>query len=97
MFASERQSVPRVSYVTHLDIWMLACVFFVFVELAEFTLVLHLARTQKERWAPVVETTAKICLPVLFFLFNCVYWYVLMSERPSFDNGDADTYHTILD
>ena len=95
MFASERQTVPRVSYITHLDIWMLTCVLFVFLELAEFTLVLHLARTHKERMAPILETAAKITLPVLFLIFNCIYWYVLMSQRSSFNNEIA--YHAILD
>lgn len=85
MFASERQTVPRVSYITHLDVWMLTCVLFVFLELAEFTLVLHLARTHKERMAPMLETTAKILLPTLFLIFNVVYWYIVMSERLSYD------------
>ena len=83
MFASERQSVPRVSYVTHLDVWMLACVLVVFLELAEVTLVLHLLRTQRgaERWMPAVETFTKFALPALFILFNCGYWWAVMSER----------------
>ncbi|TRY61959.1 hypothetical protein TCAL_10287 [Tigriopus californicus] len=83
MFASERQSVPRVSYVTHLDVWMLTCVFFVFVELAEFTFVLHLAMNHKERLTPWVESTAKIVLPILFITFNIVFWYRVLSERMS--------------
>ena len=32
------------SYVTYLDVWMLGCVFFVFMELVEFTLVLGLLK-----------------------------------------------------
>ena len=31
------RSVPRVSYVTCLDMWMVACIVFVFVELVEFS------------------------------------------------------------
>ena len=38
------QNVPRVSYVTYLDVWMLGCIFFVFMELVEFTLVLALLK-----------------------------------------------------
>ena len=41
---SSFQNVPRVSYVTYLDVWMLGCVFFVFMELVEFTLVLGLLK-----------------------------------------------------
>ena len=85
MFASERQTVPRVSYVTLLDGWMLTCVLFVFIELAEFTLVLHLNRDQKKRFTPYVETVTKITLPLLFFIFNCVYWFTLLSGRSDYD------------
>lgn len=93
MFASERQSVPRVSYVTHLDVWMLTCVLFVFLELAEFTLVLHLARTNKDRWVPVIETAAKTMLPLTFTLFNVVYWYLVFAERNKYSYfGDTDYF-----
>lgn len=81
MFASERQSVPRVSYVTHLDVWMLTCILFVFLELAEFTLVLHLTRTNKQKMAPALEATTKVMLPLLFAIFNAVYWYFVFAER----------------
>ena len=43
------QNVPRVSYVTYLDVWMLGCVFFVFMELVEFTLVLGLLKVRSAR------------------------------------------------
>merc|ERR1712117_598549 len=43
------QNVPRVSYVTYLDVWMLGCVFFVFMELVEFTLVLGLLKVGNAR------------------------------------------------
>ena len=40
------------SYVTYLDVWMLFCVFFVFMELVEFTLVLGLLKVggDKNDW-----------------------------------------------
>jgi len=81
MFASERQSVPRVSYITYLDVWMLSCILFVFIELAEFMLVLHLLRSKREAATPAVEAVAKLCLPVAFALFNGVYWALLLSGR----------------
>ena len=37
------------SYVTYLDVWMLGCVFFVFMELVEFTLVLGLLKVGLSR------------------------------------------------
>jgi len=41
MFAAVRQSTPSVSYVKALDIWMVVCIFFVFLTLVEYTLVLR--------------------------------------------------------
>ncbi|KAG8229278.1 hypothetical protein J437_LFUL009639 [Ladona fulva] len=41
MFAAVRQNTPSVSYVKGLDIWMVVCILFVFLTLAEYTLVLR--------------------------------------------------------
>ncbi len=85
MFATERQSVPRVSYVTYLDIWMLTCVLFVFLELAEFTAVLHLIRNKRERAGDRLEKVARTMLPLLFLIFNVAYWSLLFSGRLGHD------------
>lgn len=37
MFASVRESTPIVSYVKAVDIWMVGCIFFVFLVLTQFT------------------------------------------------------------
>ncbi len=74
MFSSERQSVPRVSYTTNLDMWMLMCIMFVFLELGSFTTVLYLLHTKRERQARAVERCAKTSMPVLFLIFNIYYW-----------------------
>jgi hypothetical protein len=81
MFSSERQSVPRVSYVTQLDIWMLACILFVFLELIEFTLVLYLTRQNLQKVTVLVEKITVIMLPTLFIAFNIWYWYKVMVQR----------------
>ena len=39
------RSVPRVSYVTCLDLWMVACIIFVFIELIEFSIIFLLNKT----------------------------------------------------
>jgi len=36
MFASVRESTPIVSYVKAIDVWMVACIFFIFLTLLEF-------------------------------------------------------------
>ena len=84
MFASERQSVPRVSYITYLDVWMLTCILFVFLELGEFTLVLHLIRNKRESAVPKVESAAKALLPLLFLAFNAVYWSLVLTSATVF-------------
>ncbi len=47
MFGAVRQEVPRVSYVSFLDIWMVACILFVFACILEFTVVCALIRAGK--------------------------------------------------
>ena len=52
-----RRSVPRVSYVTCLDIWMVFCIIFVFVELVEFSTIFLLnGITQTKGRLPNIET-----------------------------------------
>ncbi len=79
MFGSERQNVPRVSYITLLDVWMLACVLFVFLELSVFTIVLFLIHSKRDKQMLAVERAAKVALPTIFLTFNLVYWAVLLS------------------
>ena len=45
MFSAVRQSVPRVSYISFLDIWMLTSMIFVFSCILEFILVTCFNRT----------------------------------------------------
>jgi len=42
MFAAVKQNTPNVSYVKGLDVWMIACIFFVFFVLLEYTILLKL-------------------------------------------------------
>ena len=44
MFSSVRQNVPRVSYISYLDIWMLTCMIFVFSCIMEFIVVTALTK-----------------------------------------------------
>lgn len=40
-------SLPRVSYIKAIDIWMLSCLLFVFVALLEFSVVNYISRIEK--------------------------------------------------
>ena len=44
MFSAVRQNVPKVSYISYLDIWMLTCMMFVFSCIMEFIVVTALTK-----------------------------------------------------
>merc|ERR1712007_90192 len=69
-FSSERRSVPRVSYVTCLDLWMVACIIFVFIELIEFSIIFLLNKTNFTLIAEKIDRTTRILLPLIFGVFN---------------------------
>lgn len=74
MFGSTRQNVPRVSYTSYLDIWMLTCILFVFSSMVEFVVVQFFIKSKKIRSAKFVEHLMRIAIPVLFVVFNIMYW-----------------------
>ncbi len=51
MFGAVRQEVPRVSYVSFLDLWMVACILFVFACILEFAIVSWIGRAGNKRTA----------------------------------------------
>ena len=77
MFGSTRGSVPKVSYSTYLDIWMVTCIIFVFVSLIEFTVVHSLYRKNNKKLGIWVENFTQIAMPIVFLLFNTCYWHEL--------------------
>ena len=48
MFSSVRQTVPKVSYISFLDIWMLICMLFVFSCILEFIIATVFLRSGKK-------------------------------------------------
>merc|ERR1719513_116721 len=79
MFSSVRQNVPRISYISYLDIWMLLCMLFVFSCILEFIMATALLRTGKKEKAEKFENISKLSLPALFLLLNIVYWPALLA------------------
>lgn len=77
MFGSTRGSVPRVSYSSYLDIWMVTCIIFVFASLIEFTVVHSLDRKNNKKLGIWVENFTQIAMPIVFLLFNTFYWHEL--------------------
>eukprot|EP00095_Tigriopus_kingsejongensis_P009947 maker-scaffold981_size73921-snap-gene-0.17 protein:Tk09947 transcript:maker-scaffold981_size73921-snap-gene-0.17-mRNA-1 annotation:"glycine receptor subunit alpha-4-like isoform x8" len=74
MFAAVRSNVPRVSYVSYLDIWMFVCIVFVFSAIIHFIVVIALLRQGRKGWANHVEQGGTLMIPVAFLVFNLVYW-----------------------
>ena len=74
MFGAVRQNVPRVSYVSYLDIWMVMCILFVFICILEFSIVTTLMRRSLKSKAETLEAWSRLFIPTLFLIFNIVYW-----------------------
>jgi len=78
MFGAVRQSVPRVSYVSLLDVWMLACILFVFSAILEFVVVSRLLRRNDKERADRAEKAGRAIVAALFLVFNLIYWLSLI-------------------
>ena len=77
-----RQNVPRVSYVSYLDIWMLTCMIFVFSCILEFIVVTALNRTGEKRHGSRVSESWSP------YLGDCVYFPSLYDGPLTANNRD---------
>ena len=80
MFGAVRSNVPRVSYVSLLDIWMVACIVFVFLVIIHFMIVISLLRYSKPKAAEKFEHFGIFAIPLLFIVFNCFYWSLFINK-----------------
>ena len=83
-----KRSVPRVSYVTCLDMWMVTCILFVFIELVEFSSIFLLNKNSRSKLITIIDKAALILLPVIFLLFNLCYWPYLLD--PTHEDMDME-------
>lgn len=80
-----KASLPRVSYVKAIDIWMSTCLFFVFAALIEFAYVNVLSRVDQRRGKSVMSNMNEakeedVSYNVVNFLklfFRCSYIIIL--------------------
>ncbi len=77
MFSAVRGEVPRVSYISFLDIWMVVCIIFVFACIMEFTVVTFCIRKGFKNAADKIETASRVSVPLAFVAFNVCYWPAL--------------------
>lgn len=80
MFGSVRTSVPKVSYVSFLDVWMFMCMLFVFVIILHFVAILILLGRGLKAAAHVVDVVGTAAIPTFYAAFNLMYWMTLLHE-----------------
>ena len=86
--------MPKVSYVSFLDVWMVTCLVFVNGCMFEFILVTALVNRGLERLGDKVsklyssvllvdiekvEKISRLLTPLAFGLFNLIYWPLVLS------------------
>ena len=63
-------NLPKVPYLTFIDVFFLTCYVFVFITAIELTLV-HLAgRSKRDKMGRTIRHFSRIALPVLFVITN---------------------------
>ena len=70
----------QISYVSFLDIWMVSCIGFITLVLLEFPIVHTLIRKDRKPAAEKFENFALAILPVVFLIYNLVYWCLLFDN-----------------
>ena len=78
MFGAVRQHVPKVSYITLLDVWMVVCILFVFFCIGEFILVSALLKRGHSDRSEMADKSCRIVIPIMFAVYNAIYWPILL-------------------
>ncbi|KAK0398852.1 hypothetical protein QR680_002780 [Steinernema hermaphroditum] len=91
-FGSIMRSLPRVSYIKAIDVWILVSMTFIFLSLMELALVGHFLKQEestsrqsiqsfKIRKSEQIDQYAKLIFPAGYSIFNILYWwYYVWSE-----------------
>merc|ERR1719233_1557776 len=86
-----KNSMPKLSYMTFMDIWMTTCVIFVFctnlVSICEMVMI----KSGKSVAGIKLNRGSKIIIPSLFLLFNAVYWPIILTSY--FKDKTSVEYH----
>ena len=80
MSASVKSSLPKVSYMTYMDIWVISCLSFVFTTNVLSITEMVMMRSGNEQTAKKFNRVIKISIPILFIMFNAVYWPIILTQ-----------------
>ena len=80
MFDSVRSEVPKVSYISFMDIWMTVCVIIIFLAIAEYAVAHSLTRYKMKQRAILIDKISRFIMLGLFMFFNVVYWPLLLKK-----------------
>jgi len=89
---SIRSSLPKVSYMTFMDDWMVTCVIFVFCTNLVSICEMVMFKSGECLAGKKLNRASKIIIPSLFFLFNAVYWPIILTNY--FTDKTSVEYHT---
>ena len=74
-----RQDIPKVSYISYMDIWMTACTIIIFVAVGEYAAAHGLCRRKMKSSAVLLDRISRYVMAFIFVVFNAVYWGMLFN------------------
>ena len=91
MNTSVKGSLPKVSYMTYMDIWVIFCLLFVFFTNLFSIIEIVLLKSGKELVGKKFNSVCKIIIPILFIVFNAIYWPVILTAY--FADKKTELFH----
>ena len=81
MFDDVRSGMPKVSYITFMDIWITVCVFIIFLAVVEYVASHSMCRYKMKPRAILLDRVSRCGMVLLFLAFNIVYWSLLLQNN----------------
>ena len=77
---SVKDGLPKVSYMTYIDFWVVCCLVSVFSTNLLSIVEILLLKSGKELVRMKFNRVCKIIIPLFFVVFNAIYWPVILTE-----------------